>query len=149
MSKSKQIGTAAETAVRKALLSRGWSELQAHRQILKGSQDEGDVWLRHPELGLIVFEVKGGAAAKKASRNQRAAWMVEAMTEKINAGADFGFLVTQKAGVGAPRAHMWDAYIFAGDFLHLTAGGRWDSPAPEPILHIEFSELIDLFALRA
>ena len=48
MSKAKAIGTRAETAVRNYLLSVGYSELEAHRNVLKGSDDEGDVWLREP-----------------------------------------------------------------------------------------------------
>jgi len=48
MSKAKQIGTAAETAVRNFLLSQNYTELEAHRNVLKGTNDEGDVWLREP-----------------------------------------------------------------------------------------------------
>jgi hypothetical protein len=119
MSKAKQIGTAAETAVRKHLLSAGYSELEAHRNVLKGTNDEGDVWLREPLRGLIVFEVKGGKAAKEASYGQIEKWFQETELEKHNAKAKFGFLVTQRAGVGAPRAGEWWAYCKLGDILEL------------------------------
>ena len=79
MSKAKNIGTRAETAVRNHLLSAGYDPLEAHRNVLKGSADEGDVWLRE-YFGLVVFEVKGGNAAKTASHNQVLKWFQEAQT---------------------------------------------------------------------
>ena len=124
MSKSKNIGTRAETAVRNYLLSIGYSELAAHRNVLKGSDDEGDVWLREENHGLIVFEVKGGKAAKDASHAQMAKWFQEAETERDNANAKFGFLVTQRAGVGYPRAGEWWAYANLGDIIALRTGLR-------------------------
>jgi hypothetical protein len=118
LSKAKQIGTRAETAVRNYLLSVGYSPLDAHRNVLKGQDDEGDVWLRD-DRGLIVFEVKGGKSAKDASHGQIAKWYEEAETEKTNANARFGFLVTQRAGVGYPRAGEWWAYATLGDLICL------------------------------
>lgn len=121
MSKAKDIGTRAETAVRNYLLSVGYDPLTAHRNVLKGSDDEGDVWLRD-ERGLIVFEVKGGNSAKTASHNQVAKWFDEAETEKKNAKAEYGFLVTQRAGVGYPRAGEWWAYVTVADIIRLKTG---------------------------
>jgi hypothetical protein len=118
MSKAKQIGTRAETAVRNYLLSVGYSPLAAHRNVLKGQDDEGDVWLRE-SYGLIVFEVKGGKSAKEASLGQIEKWYEEAETEKINADGKFGFLVTQRPGVGYPRAGEWWAYATLGDLIKL------------------------------
>lgn len=118
MSKSKDIGTRAETAVKNYLLSVGYSPLDAHRNVLKGSADEGDVWLRE-SYGLIVFEVKGGKAAKEASYGQIEKWFQEAETEKKNANARFGFLVTQRAGVGYPRAGEWWAFCKVSDIIYL------------------------------
>lgn len=118
MSKAKAIGTRAETAVRNYLLSAGYSPLEAHRNVLKGSDDEGDVWLRE-SYGLIVFEVKGGKSAKEASYGQVQKWIDEAELEAKNADAKFGFLVTQRAGVGYPRAGEWWAYARLGDLIYL------------------------------
>lgn len=118
MSKSKDIGTRAETATKNYLLSVGYSPLNAHRNVLKGSADEGDVWLRE-SYGLIVFEVKGGKAAKEASYGQIEKWFEEAEIEKKNASAKFGFLVTQRAGVGYPRAGEWWAYAKVSDIIYL------------------------------
>jgi hypothetical protein len=118
MSKAKQIGTRAETAVRNYLLSVGYSPLDAHRNVLKGQDDEGDVWLREAS-GLIVFEVKGGKSAKDASFQQIGKWYEEAETERKNADGRFGFLVTQRAGIGYPRAGEWWAYATLGDLIYL------------------------------
>jgi hypothetical protein len=122
MSKAKAIGTRAETAVRNYLLSTGYTELEAHRNVLTGSDDQGDVWLRHPKLGLIVFELKGGNMAKNASYEQCLKWLKEAHKEKENARASFGFLVTQRAGVGYPRAGEWWAYATLGDLSNIKYG---------------------------
>jgi hypothetical protein len=118
MSKAKSIGTRAETAVRNYLLSVGYDPLDAHRNVLKGSDDEGDVWLRET-YGLIVFEVKGGKMAKDASYEQCKKWLAEAERERDNAKAKMGFLVTQRAGVGYPRAGDWWAYARLGDLIYL------------------------------
>lgn len=130
MSKAKAIGTRAETAVRNYLLSIGYTELDAHRNVLKGSDDEGDVWLRDENYGLIVFEIKGGKAAKEASYQQVQKWHQEATTERDNAKAAFGFLVTQRAGVGYPRAGEWWAYATIGDLAKI----RYNIGIPEETL---------------
>lgn len=130
MSKAKAIGTRAETAVRNYLLSAGYSELDAHRNVLKGSADEGDVWLRDKNFGLIVFEIKGGKAAKEASYQQVQKWFAEAQEEQRNANAAFGILVTQRAGVGYPRAGEWWAYTTVGDIASI----RYSVRIPEPTL---------------
>lgn len=141
MSKAKQIGTAAETAVRNFLLSQGYSELEAHRNVLKGTNDEGDVWLREPLRGLIVFEIKGGKAAKEASYGQIEKWFAEAKLEKENARGNFGFLVTQRAGVGAPRAGEWWAYANLGDIIHLKS--HLDS-LDNTLVRIRLTDLVGL-----
>jgi hypothetical protein len=140
MSKAKQIGTAAETAVRNHLLSAGYSPLEAHRNVLKGSADEGDVWLRE-SYGLMVFEVKGGKSAKEASYGQIQKWFEEAQVECKNADGKFGFLVTQRAGVGYPRAGEWWAYARLGDLLYLRT--RLDND-DDVLVRITLSELVRL-----
>lgn len=141
MSKAKAIGTRAETAVKNYLLSVGYSPLEAHRNVLKGSADEGDVWLRDQTFGLIVFEVKGGKAAKEASYQQVQKWFKEAQDEQRNAGAAFGFLVTQRAGVGYPRAGEWWAYATIGDIANI----RYGTGEPEPTLvRLTLAELVKM-----
>ncbi len=141
MSKSKNIGTRAETAVRNYLLTAGYSELAAHRNVLKGSDDEGDVWLREENRGLIVFEVKGGKAAKEASYGQIQKWFDEATLERDNAKGAFGFLVTQRAGVGYPRAGEWWAYVSLADIIFLRTNIRVNDFA---LVRITLAELVKL-----
>ncbi len=141
MSKSKNIGTRAETAVRNYLLTVGYSELAAHRNVLKGSDDEGDVWLREENRGLIVFEVKGGKAAKEASYGQIQKWFDEATLERDNAKGAFGFLVTQRAGVGYPRAGEWWAYVSLADIIFLRTNIRVNDFA---LVRITLAELVKL-----
>ena len=141
MSKAKAIGTRAETAVRNYLLSVGYNSLEAHRNVLTGSLDQGDVWLRDENHGLIVFELKGGDMAKKASYEQCQTWFKEAQREKENANASFGFLVTQRAGVGYPRAGQWWAYATIGDLAKL----RYGIGIPEDTLvRITLADLVRL-----
>lgn len=140
MSKAKDIGTRAETAVRNYLLSVGYDQLAAHRNVLKGSDDEGDVWLRDPN-GLIVFEIKGGKMAKEASYGQIEKWFEEAELEARNASARFGFLVTQRAGVGYPRAGEWWAYATLGSLINLRVGISNENPT---LVRLRLSELVAL-----
>ena len=140
MSKAKDIGTRAETAVRNYLLSTGYNPLDAHRNVLKGTADEGDVWLRE-SYGLIVFEIKGGKMAKEASYGQVEKWMLEAETERANANAKFGFLVTQRAGVGYPRAGEWWAYAKVQDIIFLRTHL---SVIDESIVRLRLSDLTKL-----
>lgn len=140
MSKAKQIGTRAETAVRNYLLSAGYDPLTAHRNVLKGSDDEGDVWLRE-SFGLLVFEVKGGKSAKEASHGQIEKWFAESQLERDNAGAKFGFLATQRAGVGYPRAGEWWAYAKLGDLFYLRTKLEHSS---DVIVRLTLAELVGL-----
>lgn len=140
MSKSKDIGTRAETAVRNYLLSVGYDPMTAHRNVLKGSADEGDVWLRE-SYGLIVFEIKGGKSAKDASYEQVRKWYEEAEVEKANADGKFGFLVTQRAGVGYPRAGEWWAYAKLSDLIQLRTNIDTNS---DTLVRLTLKELVSL-----
>lgn len=141
MSKAKSIGTRAETAVRNYLLSVGYDEKQARRNVLSGSEDKGDIWLDDPESGLIVFEIKGGDMAKKASYEQCVKWLDEAQREKKNAGANFGFLVTQRSGVGYPRAGEWYAFARLGDILTLSTGYLVDDSI---VVRVSLRDLVNI-----
>lgn len=144
VNKPKAIGTAAETAVRKYLLTRGFSEHQAHRNVLAGTQDQGDVWLRHPRFGLIVFEVKAGKAAKTASHQQCSHWLEDAEREARNAKGYMGVLVTQRAGVGAPRAGQWWLYTTFRELIALHSDDCViDVDAVVRITLDEFMDLLD------
>jgi len=105
VNKSKNIGTAAESAVVKVCKRMGFPD--AHRNSLHGSVDVGDIWV-HPH---VVIEVKGGEAAKTASDGQLDAWMRETRTEREAHDADIGILVVARKGVGPANADRWHAYM--------------------------------------
>lgn len=111
----RDIGTAAESAVVKALRAHGFPH--AERRSLKGALDQGDI----TGTPGICWEVKGGAAARTASDGLIAEWMAETETERINARADVGVLVVQRKGVGPANAHRWWAVLPADRLLHSSA----------------------------
>jgi hypothetical protein len=105
MTRPKDIGTRAESAVVKFLRENGFPH--AERRALTGSQDQGDI----TGCPGLVFEVKGGEAAKNASDGQVEKWLAETEIERNNANADIGVLVVQRRGIGAPNAGRWWAVI--------------------------------------
>ena len=154
VNRPKQIGTAGETGVRRVLLAAGFSEHEAHRNVLKGAADEGDVWLRHPD-GLIVIEVKSGKTAKSASYEQVEKWLSEAFSEAINARARMGVLVVQRAGFSPARAADWWCYLTDYD-LNALRYPNWESFAERRLdyrealmVRIRYSELVSLVAPKA
>lgn len=117
MARPKDIGTAGETALVRAIRTRGFSH--AERRSLRGNDDCGDV----TGTPGIVWEVKGGEHAKTASDSQIAAWLAETETERHNASADFGILVVQRRGIGRPNAHRWWAVLTVSTLLWLCEAG--------------------------
>lgn len=89
-SKSKIIGTKAESAVVKYLRENGFGG--AERRALHGSEDLGDILV----CPGVIAEVKAGEAAFNASDGQLAKWVEETFTETKNAGAQIGFLVVAR-----------------------------------------------------
>ena len=113
VSRPRDIGTKAETAVVRAAQSRGFPH--AERRALRGRNDVGDILL----CPGVIVEVKGGDMARKASDNLVASWLAETERERINANAEHAFLVVQRAGVGPRNAHHWRAYWTAGEWARL------------------------------
>lgn len=105
MNRSGRIGTAAETAVVRAMQTRGFPS--AERRRLRGRDDAGDL----TGIPGVCVEVKGGAAAKDASDAQIEAWLVETEVERVNGRADIGVLVVQRRGVGPANADRWWAVV--------------------------------------
>lgn len=100
MNRPKQKGTAAETAVARFLLERGWPFVE--RRALRGTHDLGDI----TGTPGICWEVKHAGGAIKMS-----AWMAETETETANAGAAVGVLVVKPAGIGMTRVGRWLAIM--------------------------------------
>jgi len=109
MNRSKNIGTAVETAVVRYLQTDGWPS--AERRQLRGREDAGDI----TGTPGVAWECKGGEAAKAASDGQVLTWLAETQTERIHARADIGVLVLARRGVGARNAGRWWAVLQSRD----------------------------------
>jgi hypothetical protein len=103
VSRSKDIGTRAETGVVRFLRTAGWPH--AERRALAGVHDLGDV----TGTPGIVWEVK--ARKKPPGDGEIAAWMDETEAERNNADAEIGILVVRRPGYGQERAGHWWAYL--------------------------------------
>lgn len=142
--KSGAIGAYTETAVVRYLKANGWP--YAERRRLKGRHDEGDI----TGCPGLVWEVKGGNAAKYASDALIREWLGDTEIERQNAGADIGILVVHRPGVGATNAGRWWAivpYVTAyclhtGDDVHVQPGA-WDTLAAIPV-RLRLGDLVDL-----
>jgi len=95
MSKAKQKGTAAETALVLWLRENGY-EL-AERRALTGRADRGDI----AGIPNVVIEVKSG------NRLEIPAWLKETEAERLNDGALSGYLVIKPKGIGAANVGQW------------------------------------------
>ena len=86
MSKEKQKGTAAESAVVKFLQENGF--IYAERRALHGTVDKGDI----TGCGPIVFEVKDHKTITLS------AWLKELHDEMVNAKANTGAVIAKRRG---------------------------------------------------
>lgn len=87
----KDIGTKAESAVVRYLTDHGFPH--AERRALRGINDVGDI----TGTPGIVWEVKGGEAARTASDNQIERWLGETEVERRNAREHIGILVIARS----------------------------------------------------
>ena len=105
MSKAKQKGTAAETAVVKYLQENGFP--YAERRALHGTADKGDI----TGCGPVVFEIKNHAKLDLAG------WLKELEAEMVNAKVDTGAVIAKKRGTTNPGE--WYAVLPARIFVGL------------------------------
>jgi len=94
MSKSKQKGTLAETAVADYLKQ---TFPAVERRALSGSQDKGDI----ANVPSCVVEVKNQRSYKIHE------WMKETEAERVNANEELGLLVIKPNGVGVSNVDKW------------------------------------------
>lgn len=90
MSRQKQKGTAAETAVVRFLQFNGYPDVE--RRTLTGAHDRGDI----AGLRNLVIEVKDHG------RMDLAGWLAEVEQERINAGATHGVVWHKRRGKSNP-----------------------------------------------
>lgn len=110
MSRSKDKGTAWETAIVVALRSVGF--YGAERRTPNGTADRGDIT---GVPGLVV-------EAKNCGRTELAQWVDEAQIEAYNAGASYGVVWHHRRG----RARAADGFVTmtGGAFLRLLADAQ-------------------------
>lgn len=141
MNRPKRIGTAAESAVRDYLCSRG---ITAIRPAQAGTQDKGDVHAAPTEHGYrVVVEVKAGAQAHNPSLPQVEAWQAEAEAEAGRvADCDMAILVLKRRG--SAKVWDWPAYTKAGDIEFIVANYAGRTPLNDTWVCLPFGRLIDL-----
>ena len=122
--KSGEIGAKTESAVVRYLQANGWPT--AERRRLKGAHDEGDI----TGCPGLVFEIKGGKAARTASDALIGDWLDETETERQNAAADVGILVIHRPGIGLANAGRWWA-VMRFVAVHCLHTGNDDHVQPE------------------
>jgi hypothetical protein len=105
MSKSKQKGTAAETAVVNWLLSKGRKHVE--RRSLNGVNDRGDI----AGVPRVVLEVKN------CVKMELSAWLKELEVEMINDKADTGVVIHKKKGT--TDVGLWYATMPVGVWFKL------------------------------
>jgi hypothetical protein len=119
MTRSKDIGTRAESAVVAYLRTHGWPA--AERRALAGAADLGDI----TGTPALVWEVKGGYRAETAGDGIIASWLLETESERIHAGADIGILVLKQRAYGPRRAGFWSAVMTVGTLAQLVEATVW------------------------
>jgi hypothetical protein len=98
MSKSKQKGTLAETAV-VDYLKQFWKHVE--RRALAGKNDKGDI----AGVPNTTIEVKNHKSYKIPE------WMAETEQERTNAGSQYGILVIKPNKVGVTQVEKWWAVL--------------------------------------
>lgn len=142
VNKSKNVGTAAETAIVRAVRTRGFPG--ADRLTLTGNKDRGDIGL----CPGVVLEVKAGEAARRASDQQVAKWLLETERERGNAGADIALLVTARPGIGLPNAHRWACHMWTSTFLRLIEAEHVTVPNPHAPIRMTLDSALVLLRAR-
>ena len=111
MSRSKQKGTLAETAVVN-YLRQFWPSVE--RRALSGAKDKGDV----AGIPNVVIEIKNHASYKLTE------WIKETEVERNNAQASVGILVIKPKGIGVSQVNKWYAVVPLETMVTLLNGER-------------------------
>lgn len=130
MSRSKQKGTAAETAVIRALQRLGWPE--AERRTLSGSNDKGDV---NAHRGFVM-------ECKDTAKWSVPGWMRETETERRNAEAAYGILVVKAPRIGHDNAHRWITVMDQDDTVSLIIAAQIRSGKTHPMRVVEITKAL-------
>ena len=116
MSRAKQKGTSAETALVRFLQKNGWP--LAERRALASANDLGDV------VGTIglCWEVKNHKTYKIP------AWLDETKVETENSRSDLGILVVKPNGIGLNSVDKWWAIMDVESMTRLLRDAGYGNP---------------------
>lgn len=119
VSKSRDKGTFAESATVQYLRTNGFP--YADRRPLSGAKDKGDILVAPG----VIFEVKS------QKKMQLGPWLRETEVERVNANAEYAFLVMKPEGVGVTKTGKWLAatYMWMWNRMILQAWPGADSAA--------------------
>lgn len=147
VNRPKAIGTAAETAVLKAIKT---LYPDARRVVLHGREDEGDLhaWMNEHGDPAIVIEVKGGAQANLPSDAQIREWLGETIRERNAAQAHLGLLVTQRRGVGAPNAERWWCWMAVGELEYIITKQQGHAPSTGGVVRMLLKDALELLEMN-
>lgn len=123
MNRSKAKGTAAESAVARYFIKRGWPFCE--RRSLSGTQDKGDLAGVYGIAGAAVVEVKSCKTLAIP------AWLREAAVEQANAGAALGVVISKPRGVGHDRVGEWHAHLTVRQLCDLLAAAGYRGTTPQ------------------
>jgi hypothetical protein len=117
VSRSKQKGSAWETAIVRYLADHGFPHVE--RRALSGTQDRGDI------AGIPGWVVE----AKNCSATSLGVWVDEATVEQANDGADFACVWHHRRGKGSPA----DGFVTmtGAQFVRLIRQAGYGTPAEE------------------
>lgn len=132
MSKSKAIGTRAETKVKRYFNDHG---LRCERRALAGSDDEGDLRLYLDNGAEVTVEVKAGKQTSGYGRALFNKWKIQTLAESANSGCHQSLLVVvgyarrfRDAEVWIPNFEWWDqtqpewTMMYIDDFVRWAGG---------------------------
>lgn len=108
MTRSKDKGTLAESALAEYLQLNGWP--YAERRALAGAADRGDI----TGTPGVVWEVKYAGAGLRMAE-----WLQETLVEQGNARARHGILVIKPKGLGVRRVGSWFAVMVNAGYERL------------------------------
>lgn len=137
--KPRDIGTAAETATVKQL-RKYWPT--ADRSPLRGNRDQGDI----QGTGAFIWEIKAGRAAREINTALLNAWLAQTEIERLNAGVDFGVLVTTRLGYGPKNANRWWAWLPISRFSTIIGGAYYPPDGNDYPVRMELGDLLEILA---
>lgn len=117
MSRQKVKGTAFESMVTE-YLSRVLDAPEIERRTVGGTKDRGDI------AGVFFRGKRVVLECKNTVRPELPQWLREAEVERINDGAEYGFVVHKRRGCGAAQAGETYVTCTLETLAAMIAGGR-------------------------